>query len=64
MITGTVKWFSDSKRIGFIISDAGGREVFAHLSAIVGIDHKILTQGQRVSFDMTGNQVSNIKSLG
>jgi CspA family cold shock protein len=64
VITGTVKWFSDSKRIGFIVPDSGGSEVFAHFSAIVGIGHKTLSQGQRVSFDMTGNQVSNIKSLG
>ncbi len=67
MITGTVKWFSDSKGIGFIVPDSGGNDVFAHLSAIAGAGQKTLRQGQRVSFDKTdrpdGNQVSNIESL-
>jgi CspA family cold shock protein len=67
LITGTVKWFSDSKGIGFIIPDSGGKDVFAHFSVIVGAGRNTLRQGQRVSFDKTdqpeGNQVSNIKSL-
>ena len=67
MITGTVKWFSDSKGIGSIIPDSGGQDVLAHFSAIVGVGRKTLRQGQRVSFDKTdqtnGNHVSNIKSL-
>jgi CspA family cold shock protein len=67
VITGTVKWFSDSKGIGFIIPDFGGKDVFAHFSAIVGAGPKTLRQGQRVCFDKTDqpdvNQVSNIKSL-
>ncbi|HUH92225.1 MAG TPA: cold-shock protein [Casimicrobiaceae bacterium] len=64
---GTVKWFSDTKGIGFIIPDSGRRDVFAHFSAIVGAGRKTLRQGQRVSFDVTdqpeGSRVSNIKSL-
>jgi cold shock protein len=65
--TGTVKWFSDSKGIGFITPDSGGKDLFAHFSAIEGKGHKTLREHQKVSFDITtspkGDQPSNIKSL-
>ena len=68
MSTGIVKWFNDGKGFGFITPDAGGKDVFAHFSAIQGDGgHKSLRENQKVSFDMTtgpkGDQASNIKSL-
>ena len=30
MQTGTVRWFSDQKGLGFIRQDGGGRDLFAH----------------------------------
>jgi CspA family cold shock protein len=53
MATGTVKWFNDSKGFGFITPEAGGEDLFAHFSAIQGSGFKTLTEGQRVTFDVT-----------
>ena len=51
MITGTVKWFNDSKGYGFITPQDGSKDVFVHQSAIQG-GLKSLTEGQRVTLDI------------
>jgi len=65
-ITGTVKWFNESKGFGFIAQE-GGPDVFAHFSAIQGDGFKTLTEGQKVEFTITqgqkGPQASNIVPL-
>src|ERR1700675_1325917 len=67
MSTGTVKWFNDGKGFGFITPDGGGKDLFAHFSAIQGEGHKSLRENQKVSFDVTtgpkGDQAANIKPL-
>lgn len=30
MLTGTVKWFNESKRLGFITPSDGTKDVFVH----------------------------------
>ncbi len=52
MITGTVKWFSESKGYGFIAPQDGGKDVFVHQSAIVGTGFKTLAEGQQVTFEV------------
>lgn len=52
MITGTVKWFNDSKGYGFITRQDGGKDVFVHHSAIQGDGFKSLAEGQKVTFDV------------
>ena len=63
-VTGTVKWFNDSKGFGFITPDTGTEDLFAHFSAINASGFKTLKEGQKVTFEVTtgqkGPQASNI----
>ncbi len=65
-VTGTVKWFNESKGFGFIEQE-NGPDVFAHFSNIVGSGFKTLVDGQKVEFVVTdgakGPQASNIVAL-
>lgn len=63
---GTVKWFNAEKGFGFIEVE-GGKDVFAHFSAITGDGYKSLEEGQRVEFNVVegsrGPQAENIVKL-
>ena len=65
-VTGTVKWFNESKGFGFIAQE-DGPDVFAHFSAISGSGFKTLAEGQRVEFNVTdgqkGPQAENIVAI-
>jgi CspA family cold shock protein len=54
-ITGTVKWFNESKGFGFIERE-GGPDVFVHFSAIKGDGFKTLADGQKVEFTVSDGQ--------
>jgi CspA family cold shock protein len=62
-ITGTVKWFDDAKGYGFIARE-GAPDVFVHFRAINGTGRRTLSEGQRVSFEITqgkkGPQAENV----
>jgi len=53
MATGTVKWFNPVKGFGFIQPSDGGRDVFVHISAVERAGLGSLTEGQRVSYEVT-----------
>ncbi|HDY7719127.1 TPA: cold-shock protein [Vibrio vulnificus] len=63
-MTGTVKWFNETKGFGFISQDNGGKDVFVHFRAIVSEGFKTLAEGQKVSFNVEegqkGPQASNV----
>ncbi|PHQ67129.1 MAG: cold-shock protein [Sneathiella sp.] len=56
METGTVKWFNSSKGFGFIAPDAGGADVFVHISAVerAGLDN--LADGQKIDYEIEVDQ--------
>jgi CspA family cold shock protein len=51
-MTGTVKWFNDTKGFGFISPEGGQTDCFVHHSAIKGNGFKSLAEGERVEFDV------------
>jgi CspA family cold shock protein len=67
MATGSVKWFNDSKGFGFITPDDGGKDLFAHHTAIQMDGYKSLKENQKVQFDVVesdkGPKAANIKAL-
>ena len=67
MSNGTVKWFNDAKGFGFITPDDGGKDLFAHFSAVQGNGFKSLRENQKVQYDVTtgpkGDQATNIRPL-
>ncbi len=52
MATGTVKWFNAQKGFGFIQPDAGGPDVFVHISAVERAGMRDLRDGQKVSYEL------------
>ena len=65
-VTGTVKWFNETKGFGFIAADEG-KDIFAHFTDIQTQGFKVLLEGQRVEFTVVqgkkGPQASNIVIL-
>ncbi|MBB3066447.1 MULTISPECIES: cold-shock protein [Limibacillus] len=51
MPTGTVKWFNSTKGFGFIQPDAGGADVFVHISAVERAGLSGLNEGQQISYE-------------
>lgn len=58
MPTGTVKFFNVQKGYGFISQDAGGQDVFVHVSAVERAGLHTLVEGQKVSFEIVQDRRS------
>ena len=55
MATGTVKWFNATKGFGFIQPDAGGADVFVHISAVERAGLHGLNEGQKIAYDIVAD---------
>lgn len=53
---GTVKWFNEDKRFGFITPDGGGKDVFVHQTALKAIGLDTIKEGVKVSFELEDNK--------
>jgi cold shock protein len=53
---GTVKFFNAQKGYGFIVQDAGGPDVFVHISAVERAGMRSLVEGQKLSFDVEADR--------
>jgi CspA family cold shock protein len=49
---GTVKWFNTTKGYGFIKPDAGGPDIFVHISAVEKAGYAGLAEGAKVSYEL------------
>ena len=58
MDTGTVKWFNSTKGFGFIQPDAGGTDVFVHISAVERAGMRDLAEGQKIGYEMVRDNKS------
>ncbi|WP_306752817.1 cold-shock protein [Paracoccus actinidiae] len=56
MAQGTVKWFNSEKGYGFIAPDAGGGDVFVHISAVERAGLRSLSDGQKLSYEVETNR--------
>lgn len=51
MAIGKVKWFDARKGFGFIQPEAGGKDVFVHISAVERAGLGSLNEGQKISYE-------------
>ena len=58
MAVGTVKWFNAQKGYGFIQPEAGGNDVFVHITAVERSGLGSLNEGQKVKYDVERDQRS------
>ena len=56
MQKGTVKWFNTQKGFGFIQQDAGGPDVFVHISAVERAGLRGLNEGQKIGYEIVADK--------
>jgi len=52
MQKGTVKWYNATKGYGFISPDAGGNDVFVHVSAVERSGLGDLREGDKIAYEI------------
>ena len=56
MQKGTVKWFNTQKGYGFVQPDAGGPDVFVHISAVERAGLRGLNEGQKIGYEIVADK--------
>jgi CspA family cold shock protein len=56
MTRGIVKWFNDEKGYGFVVPDAGGSDVFVHVTTVEQAGLRSLVGGQRLEYELVANR--------
>lgn len=64
MTIGIVKWFNSTKGFGFIQPDAGGADVFVHISAVERAGLSTLVEGQKINFEIEQDRRTGKSSAG
>jgi CspA family cold shock protein len=71
MASGTLKMWNADRGFGFIADDAGGPDMFLHISALqsAGIDPEDIRKGERLTFDVERTRegktrASNVRRAG
>ncbi|MEN5082684.1 cold-shock protein [Bosea sp. TWI1241] len=64
MNKGIVKWFNTTKGYGFITPDAGGQDVFVHISAVERAGLRELREGQSVGYELIADRKTGKSSAG
>ena len=64
MATGTVKWFNGQKGYGFIQPDAGGADVFVHISAVERAGLGSLRENQKITYELERDPKNGKMSAG
>jgi CspA family cold shock protein len=64
-LNGKVKWFNASKGFGFIVPEAGGKDIFVHHSSIQMEGYRALDENEAVTYEIGdgkgGPQAKNVK---
>ena len=58
-MTGTVKFFNESKGYGFITNDESGEDIFVHVTSLQGLK---LNEGDKVSYNEEDGKKGKIAS--
>ena len=64
MTTGKVKWFDAIRGFGFIEPDDGSTDAFVHISTVERAGLTTLTEGQKVSYNLTQGQKGKLAASG
>jgi cold shock protein len=59
---GTVQWFNPTKGYGFIKPEAGGPDVFVHISSVEKAGYTGLAEGVRVSYELVPSRSGKVSA--
>uniref|UniRef100_A0A7N0RDS3 Uncharacterized protein n=1 Tax=Kalanchoe fedtschenkoi TaxID=63787 RepID=A0A7N0RDS3_KALFE len=62
-LTGTVKWFNDTKGFGFITPDNGSEDLFVHQSSIQSDGFRSLGEGETVEYEVDSGDDGRTKAV-